>query len=191
MQEMWIPGSETTPGEGNGNPLQYSCLGNPMNRGAWWATVHGVSNQTCLSDQATIATHKHKLIIFEQSSVAQSTFTLCSYQLHLQNLHPAFQCIMKLKHESPKLFLTSALDETHDFSAAPQRHGCCPTYIPAVRVKQAPASGHLVPRSAAFCLLGQRQWLKRPPFMSGLMAAPGKWVSLGLISLFSQGKGGK
>ena len=29
-------------GEGNGNPLQYSCLGNPMDRGAWWATVHGV-----------------------------------------------------------------------------------------------------------------------------------------------------
>ena len=31
------------PGEGNGNPLQYSCLGNPMNRGAWRATVHGVA----------------------------------------------------------------------------------------------------------------------------------------------------
>ena len=32
-----------SPGEGNGNPLQYSCLGNPMDRGAWWATVHGVT----------------------------------------------------------------------------------------------------------------------------------------------------
>ena len=31
-----------SPGGGNGNPLQYSCLGNPMDRGAWWATVHGV-----------------------------------------------------------------------------------------------------------------------------------------------------
>ena len=31
-----------SPGGGNGNPLQYSCLGNPMGRGAWWATVHGV-----------------------------------------------------------------------------------------------------------------------------------------------------
>ena len=30
-------------GEGNGNPLQYSCLENPMNRGAWWAAVHGVA----------------------------------------------------------------------------------------------------------------------------------------------------
>ena len=34
-----IPGSGRSPGEGNGNPLQYSCLGNPMDRGAWWATV--------------------------------------------------------------------------------------------------------------------------------------------------------
>ena len=31
-----------SPGAGNGNPLQYSCLGNPMGRGAWWATIHGV-----------------------------------------------------------------------------------------------------------------------------------------------------
>ena len=37
----WIPGSGRSPGEGNGNPLQYSHLGNPMHRGAWWATVHG------------------------------------------------------------------------------------------------------------------------------------------------------
>ena len=37
-----IPGSGRSPGEGNGNPLQYSCLENPMHRGAWWATVHGV-----------------------------------------------------------------------------------------------------------------------------------------------------
>ena len=37
------PGSGRSPGEGNGNPLQYSCLENPMDRGAWWATVHGVA----------------------------------------------------------------------------------------------------------------------------------------------------
>ena len=35
-----IPGLGRSPGEGNGNPLQYSCLENPMDRGAWWATVH-------------------------------------------------------------------------------------------------------------------------------------------------------
>ena len=38
-----IPGSGRSPGEGNGNPLQYSCLTNSMDRGAWWATVHGVA----------------------------------------------------------------------------------------------------------------------------------------------------
>ena len=39
----WIPGSGSSPGEGNGNLLQYSCLENPMNRGPWWATVHAVA----------------------------------------------------------------------------------------------------------------------------------------------------
>ena len=40
-----IPGLGRSPGEGNGTPLQYSCLENPMDRGAWWATVHGVANR--------------------------------------------------------------------------------------------------------------------------------------------------
>ena len=38
-----IPGSGRSPGEGNGNPLQYSCLENPMDKEAWWAAVHGVT----------------------------------------------------------------------------------------------------------------------------------------------------
>ena len=38
-----IPESGRFPGEGNGNPLQYSCLENPMDRRAWWSTVHGVA----------------------------------------------------------------------------------------------------------------------------------------------------
>ena len=38
-----IPGSGRSPGKGNGNPLQYSCLENFMDRGAWWVTVHGVT----------------------------------------------------------------------------------------------------------------------------------------------------
>ena len=40
-----IPGLGRFPGEGNGNPLPYSCLGNSMDRGAWWATVHGISKE--------------------------------------------------------------------------------------------------------------------------------------------------
>ena len=53
MRETWIQslGQEDAPGEGNGNPFQYSFLENPMDRGAWWATVHGVAkSQTQLSD---------------------------------------------------------------------------------------------------------------------------------------------
>ena len=38
-----IPGLGRSPGGGHGNPLQYSCLKNPMDRGAWWATVHGIA----------------------------------------------------------------------------------------------------------------------------------------------------
>jgi len=47
MQEMQVqfPGLGRSPGEGNDNLLQYSCLGNPMDRGAWMATVHGVTKE--------------------------------------------------------------------------------------------------------------------------------------------------
>ena len=46
-----IPESGRSPGGGNGYPLQYSCLENPMDRGAWWATVHGIlKNWTQLSN---------------------------------------------------------------------------------------------------------------------------------------------
>ena len=46
-----IPGLGKIPGVGNGNPLQHSCLENPMDRGTWWATVHGVAkSQTRLSN---------------------------------------------------------------------------------------------------------------------------------------------
>ena len=49
-----ISGSGRSPGEGNGNPLQYSCLGNPMDRGAWWAIVHEVTkSQTQLTNTST------------------------------------------------------------------------------------------------------------------------------------------
>ena len=55
VQEIQVrsPGQEDPPGEGNGNPFQYSCLVNPMDRGAWWAVVHSVTkNGTHLSGWA-------------------------------------------------------------------------------------------------------------------------------------------
>ena len=52
-----VPGSERPPGGGHGNPLQYSCLENPMGRGAWWGTVHRVAkSQTQLK---RLNTHTH------------------------------------------------------------------------------------------------------------------------------------
>ena len=54
-----IPGLGRSPGEGNGTPLQYSCLGNPMDEGAWQATVYGIpKSRTRLSD-FTFTFHMH------------------------------------------------------------------------------------------------------------------------------------
>ena len=59
-----IPGLGISPGGGNGNPVQYSCLGNLMDRGTWWATVHGVAkNRTRLSNQIAAATLKNYKIL--------------------------------------------------------------------------------------------------------------------------------
>ena len=61
-----ISGSGRSPGEGNGNPLQYSCLENPMDGGAWKATVHGVAkSRTRMSD----FTHSLKLHFISEMSV--------------------------------------------------------------------------------------------------------------------------
>ena len=49
-----VPGSGRSPGEGNGNPLQYSCLKNPTDRGAWWATVHGVAKSQTQTERLTL-----------------------------------------------------------------------------------------------------------------------------------------
>ena len=63
MQETAVGslGQEDPPGEGNGNPLQYSCLENSMKRGAWQATVHGVV-QLDMTEQLSL-TFTHRLVI--------------------------------------------------------------------------------------------------------------------------------
>ena len=77
MQEMLVQSLELgrSPGGGNGNPVQYSCLGNSMDRGAWWATVHGVAKSwTGLSVHASIQ---------EEPKPGGSNF--CFFYLHFQS----------------------------------------------------------------------------------------------------------
>ena len=61
-----IPGSRRSPGGGNGNPLHFSCLGNPMNRGYWWAPVHGVErvrhNWACMHRDMTLQSNGEKYL---------------------------------------------------------------------------------------------------------------------------------
>ena len=79
-----MPGSGRSSGEGNGNPLQYSCLGNPMHRGAWRATVHGFAE----SDLTKQLTHKHK---FRQNKTSPVHFTT-----------PAMSLILKIDKDTIK-----------------------------------------------------------------------------------------
>ena len=68
-----IPGLGRFPGGGNGNPLQYSCLENPLDRGTWWATVHGgAKSQTQLNDSRF-----HFLSVCWQADAALMFFHLC------------------------------------------------------------------------------------------------------------------
>ena len=53
-----IPGSGQAPRGGHGNPLQYSCLENPMDRGAWWATVHGATKESDISEVTQHTCHE-------------------------------------------------------------------------------------------------------------------------------------
>ena len=62
-----IPGSGRSPGEGNGNPLQYSCLENPMDRGAWWAIVQGGYKELDTTE------HTHSTFIFKISIMIYMT----------------------------------------------------------------------------------------------------------------------
>ena len=58
-----IPGSGRSPGEGSGNTFQYSCPGNHMNRGAWQATVHSITE----SNTTEVTEHAHRLLILTHS----------------------------------------------------------------------------------------------------------------------------
>ena len=74
--------------EGNGNPLQYSCLENPMDRGAWWATVHGVTETwSQLSDQTTTNMCVHT--VEHYSAIKNKIFPFEATWLNLENTMPS------------------------------------------------------------------------------------------------------
>ena len=90
-----IPGLGRSPGEGNGNPLQYSCLENPMDRGAWWATVHGVAKSL-----TQLSTHTRTWFL---KRVFQGTF--CSWKSSYYSWEMLFWGSSEAHHETLSLHL--------------------------------------------------------------------------------------
>ena len=80
-----VPGSGGSPGEGHGNPLQYSFLGKPMDRETWWATIHGVTN-------SQLNNNKKELLFIECDEVINSghhvfSVPLLPYSRHMVGLY--------------------------------------------------------------------------------------------------------
>ena len=95
-----IPGLGISPEKGNGNPLQYSCLENSTDRGAWWTTVHGVTKESHMTEQLKnsnfeneTASHVHKV---SSSGLALTEVSLISalsiFTLEFQTNSSHFQC---------------------------------------------------------------------------------------------------
>ena len=82
-----IPASGRCPGEGNGNPLQYSCLENSMDRGAWQATVHGVANCWDTIEQLTLSPFHYRGL-----SVSSNSFS-ASVKLFIQPFSFTLVCV--------------------------------------------------------------------------------------------------
>ena len=79
-----ISGSRRSPGEGNGNPLQHSCLGNPMGRGAWEATVHGFTKQSDIMTK--------NLLYYNSQSYFRTKIAFCCFKTEggLQNKYSIY-----------------------------------------------------------------------------------------------------
>ena len=83
-----IPASGRSPGKGKGYPLHYSCLGNPMDRGAWWATVHGVTkSQAWLSNKHTLRSRMlgHMAVLFLVFWETSSLFSTVAVPIYILN----------------------------------------------------------------------------------------------------------
>ena len=93
-----------SPGEGNGNPLQYSCLGNPTNKGVWWATVHGVGkrvghNSATKQQRVYHIFYIHSFVSshfggFNISAIVNNTVVNLGVQISLQDIK--FNCTLEI-----------------------------------------------------------------------------------------------
>ena len=81
-----IPGSGRSLGEGNGNPLQYSRLENPMDTGAWWGRVHGVAKELDMTERLTLSfLHFQDGLIFLAFPVAHSACEMVPWAKWISN----------------------------------------------------------------------------------------------------------
>ena len=118
------PGPGRSPGRGHGNPLQYSCLRNPMDRGAWWAIVHRVTQSGHDWSDSACTAHRVSMVYLcnqdpvQFSSAAQLCLTLCD-PMHCST--PGFP----VHHQLPELAQThvhrigDAIQPSHPLSSPP------------------------------------------------------------------------
>ena len=89
------PGLGISPGEGNGSRLQYSCLGNPMDRGAWWVTVHGVARVR--NDWATIIYLPNFFLSKDSLVLYAISLKYCSLSVHCPLIDPLFIVTLQMQ----------------------------------------------------------------------------------------------
>ena len=109
-----IPGSGRSPGKGNGNPLQYSCLGNRMDRGAWRATVHGVTRVR--NDLGGVHTHLGISDLFVTSHLYWSLYKVTFVFLAVLSLHCCVQAFPSVASRTYSINCGAWASHCHDFS---------------------------------------------------------------------------
>ena len=109
IQETWVPSlgwnfQGSFPGEGNSNPLQYSCLGNPMDRGVWWTTVLGVSR---VGHDLTTKPHHHHHQTY-QKTWSNSNSSIVSNFVHFFTVFKIFIWLHWVLVAAQRIFLAAA-----------------------------------------------------------------------------------